>query len=87
MLEPRANVLGCDFLLLGVSFHTGLSRNASREEGNTQITLKWIQELRGFLLRADSEHMIPYGINKISSAAAHYKQEFFACHVVAMLCY
>lgn len=27
-------------------FHVGLCRNASREEGNSQVTLKWIQDKR-----------------------------------------
>lgn len=27
-------------------FHMGLSRNASREEGNSQVALKWIQDKR-----------------------------------------
>lgn len=40
--------------------------------------------IRGFLLRADSEHMILYGINKISSATSHYRQDFFACQTVAV---
>lgn len=44
---------------------TAACGNASREEGNSQVILKWIQELRGFVLTADSVHMILYGINKI----------------------
>lgn len=58
------------FILLGMHFHmepcseSGL-RGRQREEGTSQVILKRIQELRGFMLRADSVHMILYRINKI----------------------
>lgn len=79
MLEPCADVV-----LPGMYFSLELCGNASRQEGISQVILKWIQALRGFTLRAHSVHMILYGINKISSAGSHSTQIFFAWQISAV---